>query len=238
MDDKNLDGNEPSLDDAFDSIFASKFKDLKQGIPAIIVSYDKDTQRAKVQPLWKRTDVDYEGKDIVSDEPIINEVPVQFYRFGSYVITSKLKKDDTVLLKFTDRALETYLASDGKTLIIPSDVRMHDINDCYVTPCIPTEKNAIMNISDDDEFVIRDLDGEVEIHLTSDKKIQIKCTTVHLGSLDASKALAVAEKVNQRCSDIENYIVIPHGSPVGPTVPTPFTALKQDVSSNTVFAKS
>lgn len=238
MEDKNLDGEEPSLDDSIDSIFASKFKDLKQGIPAIIVSYDKDSQRAKVQPLWKRTDVNYEGKDIVSDEPIINEVPVQFYRYGSYVITSKLKKDDTVMLKFADRALETYLASDGKTIVIPSDVRMHDINDCYITPCIPTEKNAIMNISDDDEFVIRDLDGEVEIHLTSNKKIQIKATTVHLGSLDASKPVALAEPTNQRFEAIETYIQLPHGSPVGPTVPAPFTAPKPDTSSNTVFAKS
>lgn len=232
-----LEGENPAIEDAIDNIFNAKFSDFKTSMPAKIIEYNKDKQRASVKPLWLRAYIDEDGNEKTEEYPIINEVPIQFPRFGNYVAIFPIKKDDSVWLNFAERSLDSYLASDGKTVIDPIDGRMHNINDAYATPCFSTDKNAIINVSSDD-FVIRDLQGETEIHLTPNKEVQIKASKVLLGSLTANKALALAEKVNQRCSDLENYVVIPHGSPVGPTVPTPFTGLKQDVSSSVSYTSN
>lgn len=237
MNEDNLNGENPSIDESIDFIFNGKFADLKTSMPAKIVTFDLDRQRATVQPLWKRVDMDDDGNEVIQDQAIINEVPVQYYRFGNWVITSALKPDDTIFLQFAERSLDSFLASDGKTIIDPIDGRMHNINDAYIVPCFSTDKNAIINMHSEN-FVLRSLDGNVEIHLTPNNKIKMKAVSLHLGDLEASKAVALAEPTNQRFEAIETYIQLPHGSPVGPTVPAPFTAPKPDTSSNTLYVKS
>lgn len=230
-----LEGDNPDIGDALDHHFTSNQAELKTSMPAKIVKYDKDKQWAQVQPLWKRFYLDEDGQEVEQEQAIINDVPIQFPRFGNYMILFPLKAGDSVWLQFAERAMESYLASDAKTIIDPVENRMHDINDAYATPCFSTEKTAIMDVNDN--FVIRSLNNDTYIALTPDKEVQIKATKVLLGSPTANKALALAEKVNSRFSSVENsFNTHTHPTPAGPSlIPVVLITGTQNVDSSKVF---
>lgn len=230
-----LEGDNPEISNALDHHFTSNQAELKTSMPAKIVKYDKDKQWAQVQSLWKRFYLDEDGQEVEQEQAIINDVPIQFPRFGNFVILFPLKAGDSVWLQFAERAMESYLASDAKTIIDPVEGRMHDINDAYATPCFSTEKTAIMEVNDN--FVIRSLNNDTYIALTPDQQVQIKASKVLLGSSTADKALALAEKVNNRFSSFENlYNAHIHVTPAGPSSPTVSLVVgSQNVDSSKVF---
>lgn len=226
------------IGDSIETIVNTKLLDLKTNAPAKIVKYDKDRQMADVQPLWVRVTIDEEsGEEIKETLSIIQDVPIQFPRYGNYVILFPLKKDDPIWLQFAERSIETYLESDGKTILDPEDNRKHNINDAFGVPCFSTNKTSIINV-DPDNFVIRDLSGDTELHITPSKEVQIKAAAVRLGSLNANKPIGLADPIEERLNALEIQITLPHGSPAGATVPPPFLGLKPNIKSNIAFVKS
>ncbi|MFW5880814.1 MAG: Gp138 family membrane-puncturing spike protein [Spirochaetota bacterium] len=102
---------------------------LHVALPARIERYDHKQQRAQVLPLIQREDIET-GE--VTDRPIISDVPVVWPRAGGASLTMPVKKGDTVLLVFSDRALDTWL-DEGKREPPPSR-RAHAYSDAIAIP--------------------------------------------------------------------------------------------------------
>lgn len=92
---------------------------VNTSMPAKVLSYDKDSREAKVQPLYKSKEI---GRDPV-DLPVLEGVPALFQRFefkyadspgGERTATSEmvpvLQPGDVVLISFSQRELDDALS--------------------------------------------------------------------------------------------------------------------------------
>lgn len=123
---------------------------LRVALPGRVVAYDKETQRADVQPDIQDGELDEDEQREPVTLPIIPDVPVHFIGAGGYRITFPIKKGDAVLLVFSSSSLSRWKAAGGG-LVDPANDQRHALEDaiaipgCYATP--PTE-------SPDDAIVI------------------------------------------------------------------------------------
>lgn len=142
--------------------------DMRVAMPAVILSYDKNKQLAKVQPSFKRT---YQDGEKVSMPPIFN-VPVAHPRAGSAIIHMPLKKGDSVLLVFADRSIDKWLTTGGN--VDPDDTRDHHLSDAIAYPGL-YPSTAGIKIDNTDDIIIKNegAGGKVEMRLSSKNKLQI-----------------------------------------------------------------
>jgi len=103
-------------------------------LPATVVSYDHDEQRAVVQivPAFLRK---LAGAVVVDGHPAISNVPVVFFGGGGgdYSDTWPLEVGDPGLVVFCDRSIDEWL-STGAAKTEPQDRRRHDVNDAMFIP--------------------------------------------------------------------------------------------------------
>lgn len=172
-------------------INADRFS-LNTAIPASIDSYDPDTRTAKVKIHYSDHFASEGTEANREDWPPIPDCAVLFPRGGGFVFTWPLKKGDPVLVVFSQRSLQEWSASDGKTDIGSFLISTHNPGDAIVIPGLSPSKNK---------------DGEdTEIKITTDGELQVKSSKVRLGTLDAAKALALAEKVDAAIQNAEAKI--------------------------------
>lgn len=180
-------------------------------------------QLVDVKPLIMNTTVNQKGEKIAEEYSVIPNAVVFIMATSSFFSSMPIAVGDQVLILVSDHSMDKYMETDGKEVLDSEDIRRNDITDAIVIPGIPTPKASISEISTTD-MVMGKRDGSALIKITSDNKVKIKGLEVLLGSLTANKALAMAEKVDSRLSALETYVQVPHGSAVGPTIPTPFIA--------------
>lgn len=101
---------------------------IHTALPAQIESYDHTEQRASVKPLIKKSYRD--GK--VESLPVIERVPVIFPRGTDFSMTWPLQQGDTVLLVFSERSMEKWLAKGGEQE--PGDTRQFSLTDAIAIP--------------------------------------------------------------------------------------------------------
>ena len=176
------------------------------GCPAIITSFNDITQLASVKPLYKESFFDDETAQAFEKEyPIINNVPVTFPKFGNFVITFPVKKNNECWLKFSSRSLDDFIETDGKTVIKLNENRIMDLNDAVAEFGFPTKKNAISNF-DTDNLVIRTLDNNVYLKIKADGTFNLKGSRLNIGADNASNALALAQKVDTNFQALTTYL--------------------------------
>lgn len=224
---------ENSIDKDIDSILNPHFAELKTAMPGRIEKYNPDNQTVTVQPLFNRTFLDENENEKQVNYPLIHNVPVQFPRFGNFVITFPVKPKNGTFLNFAERSLDTFMESDGKTIIDPKNARKHNINDAIATSEISTLKNKINNVSIDN-LVIRSLDGSVEIHLTPNNEVLIKADKVNLGRLNASNPSAKGNETQESLDSIKMWIETVKTALQGLGISTPLINIK-NVKSTKVF---
>lgn len=215
----------------FDDIF-SRIKTISTGF---IESIDTENKNfVNVQQTFKQVYNDINEKEKSQDRAVINHVPVLSLRGNGFYIRMPVQKKQPVILFFCERSIDNYLETDGKSTIEPGENRMFDENDCFAFPVMVTKKN---NIPDDNpnDLVIAHENGEISVILKTNNEIDIKATKVNLvtprvnaGASSASKALALAEKVDQNFNSLSSYIIalttaLLPGSVVGIVPPTPPT---------------
>lgn len=165
---------------------------LNTAIPASIESYDEDTRTARVKIHYSDHFASEGTEANREDWPPIPDCPVLFPRGGGFVFTWPLEKGDPVFVVFSQRSLQEWSASDGKTDIGSFLISTHNPGDAIVIPGLSPSKNK---------------DGEdTEIKITTDGELQVKSSKVRLGTLDAAKALALAEKVDAAIQNAEAKI--------------------------------
>lgn len=220
MNDRDIiESQEQSQEDILNRFIDNKLNALYTCMPAIITSIDSNTQLASVQPIFKMVFDNIEGEKKEVDRPIINNTPIMNLRAGGFYISMPVKKGDLVLLFFSQRSIDKWLYTDGKTTLIPDDNRTMDINDCFALPCIITAKNHLPN--NPDNLVIAKENSNVSITLKNNDEVDIKASKVNtitdrnnLGSASANTPLAKGDKTDSNFNKVFQWM----------TISTPFLA--------------
>lgn len=198
-------------------------------LPGVVEKWDsanpcKCDVSPTIQRVYRLPDEEGNYAREAVDQPVITDVPIQYPRGGGYAITFPLKKGDPVLLVFSQRSLDVWMASDGATPVDPEDVRKFDITDAFCIPGLSTGAAPIATASEED-LVIALEDGSSEIRLKADG-------TIGMGP-EAAEALALASVCNSRLDAIESWA----NSHIhdGPPTATPLTPGGGDTSSTRTF---
>ncbi len=180
------------IESSIESFITADRVGLNTAIPASVESYDEATRTARVKIHYSDHFASEGTEANREDWPPIPDCPVLFPRGGGFVFTWPLEKGDPVLVVFSQRSLQEWSASDGKTDIGSFLISTHNPGDAIVIPGLSPSKNK---------------DGEdTEIKITTDGELQVKSSKVRLGTLDAAKALALAEKVDAAIQNAEAKI--------------------------------
>lgn len=241
---------EPELFDCIETVADGMLNELHTSMPGKIVKYDNTTMLADVQPMLARTYVDEEGNDVNYDYPVITDVPIQFPRGAGFFVSFPLTAGDLVWLSFSQRSMDNYLESDGKTGTVggtanngstdssypqtplsgvdPQDGRRHHISDAVAFPCGNTVKNKIPGAQASATNMVVGLEsGACTINIKPDGGMWITqdgSKTIQLGSSSTGDYMALASLVNTRFSNLEslfNSHIHPVITPLGgSTTPT------------------
>jgi hypothetical protein len=191
-----------SIEESLETIIRAFTNQVNTCLPAKIVKIHNN-QTVNVQPTVKKTITqDNEIKSI--DYPIIPRVPVFIMSSKDYFMSFPIKEGDPCLLLFSTHSIDKYAIADNPDSIDSEDLTHHDINNAIALVGIISPATKINEISSNN-FIVGKKDGSSKIIITSDNKVQIKASSVELGDLGASKALALAEKVDARLSALENF---------------------------------
>lgn len=146
------------LDSHSDNIMAS----MRVCLPARIVKYNGDST-AQVEVLINQVDQNNEQVAI----PVLSDVPVQMWAYGSFSITAEPKQGDEGIVHFSDRCIDGWWASGNKS--IPLDNRMHDLSDAFFSLGYRSQPKAMkivsntMHVGSDASYVRLNENGTIEI---------------------------------------------------------------------------
>ena len=142
--------------------------EMHVALPAQIERYDHTEQRADVLPLLRRVYVDGE----VQGMPVVPDVPVVWPRSGGAQMTMPVRRGDTVLLVFTDRSIDRWLAQGGD--VTPDDRRQHDLSDAVAVPgLVPfADFGDVEPSENNDDVLIRYAGSKVRVKQNGDVEVE------------------------------------------------------------------
>jgi len=189
------DGEDPTMLDVILNAIRSNQLEFNTAMPATVLSYDISTRTCSVKPSFKRTQIDIET---TYSRGQINNVPVMFPGSGGRGASFPLKKDDSVLLLFSQRSLDDWLVRGGEVRL--TDSRLHNMTDAIAIPGLLPSSEAMSGLKegytiDDEKIFIGDLTGEI--------------TLPSEATLQAEIFAAAAETIRQ-------ILVLPLESSMGP----------------------
>lgn len=206
----------PSLARIIEKAIDAKLIDVHTAMPGVIQSYDYRTQTCDVQPVFKRK---YVEDNIAVLLPVITNVPVCWPRAGDAFMHMPLKKDDNVLIVFSERNIGSWINYGG--VVDPKDVRKHHLSDAIVVPGLsPKTSPMLVNIDDKDKVVV--VNGDAKITLSDDGNIRIGNRTslenepVVLGNVLKTALDALADAVDSLADAVGT---IPAGNTTTPGSP-------------------
>jgi hypothetical protein len=130
-------------------------------LPAVVVSYDRASNRATVQPLISRL--------TTAGEPVeratIASVPVLALGGGGFAVTFPLEPGDRGWIEASDRDISLFMQSDE--MARPNTLRMHEFSDGRFVPdmfashTLPAENEG--------EVIIQNKSGETLIGVKEDR---------------------------------------------------------------------
>jgi phage baseplate assembly protein gpV len=116
------------LTDVLQLAFKNMMNNMHTCLPGEVKKYDHTIQKATVLPLIKKNYKDGKSQSL----PLIVNVPVIWPRSSNASMTFPVNAGDGVLLLFSERALENWLALGGEQ--IPGDARKFDLTDAIAIP--------------------------------------------------------------------------------------------------------
>lgn len=155
----------PADNDSLTGVFRNTVYKMMQSyagaLPAKVIAYDIDSNRAQVQPLIK---ISSTSGDAISRAQVAS-VPVVQIGGSGYVINIPLQTGDFGLLIACDRDISLFL--QGYTESAPNTARIKDFADSYFIPTVL--KNVIIASEDRENIVIQNNSGSIKIALHIDK---------------------------------------------------------------------
>lgn len=178
---RQSDGNRPSQNPAdlgsVHGLFRAVLNKFLQGVddmlPARVISYDRDTNRAQVQPMVAMLTTDGAA---VSRAPVAS-VPVFQIGGGQFLLNFNIKPGDLGWIKASDRDISLFAQSHAEQL--PNTKRLHSFQDAVFFPHLMT--GYTIDPADAENCVLQNLDGSVKISLGADT-ITIKAPHVVIQS--------------------------------------------------------
>lgn len=130
-------------------------------LPAQIVSYDRATNRAQVQPLIRLVTTDNRQ---LARAPVAS-VPVMQFGGGGFVLSFNLQPGNLGWIKASDRDISLFLQTYG--MQAPNSARLHSFSDAVFIPDVMT--GYTLAGEDADNAVLQTLDGSVKVALGADQ---------------------------------------------------------------------
>lgn len=174
------------------SVLASRLLDAARGgisvaCTAEVLSFDRTRSEARVRPLVSALRASDDGDEQV-DAPTIDGVPVVFPGGGGFAITFDVEAGDLGTLIIRDRSHDEVDAGDTSYPVQAASRRRFDLADAVFLPgFVAPGDGRPSNQAAADALVMR---------LPSGAELRI-------GSATASKALALAEKVDARVDTLQ-----------------------------------
>lgn len=113
----------PTLEELIALAIQSGHQDIHVSMPGYIISYDAETQTAKVQPGIKRVIFDEDDGRVVEDLPPFENVPVCHYRCAALSIHSTLQAGDPVDLIFGSESMAEWRQGQSTGAVEPGDLK-------------------------------------------------------------------------------------------------------------------
>jgi hypothetical protein len=153
-----------SLERAIQTGIDSALKEVFTVLPAIVTKV-VSPQIIECQPTIK-----IKINNIVSNLPLLLEVPLRFFRTANFAITIPIQVNDYVAVFFCQRSLDTWL-NEGD-IQDPQDIRRHSISDGFAIPCMYPNNDLVENVSSTD-LQIRNIDNTAYISLSPEGLITL-----------------------------------------------------------------
>ena len=158
-----LERDEAAVDDPSAAIGAhidERVLDLHTCLPGRIVSFDSDSQTAKVQPTIQRIFAQQGPVNL----PQLVDVPVCFPGGGDYFLTFPVQGGDECLLLFSERAIDFWWQNGGVQL--PAEYRTHDLSDAFAIVGVNSKPRKLASLRMDGPE-IRTRDGSHRLALAN-----------------------------------------------------------------------
>lgn len=133
----------PFLEDVLVNAITSLISNINTAMPAKVLSYNASNQTATVQPMYKRKFSDNSEAAL----PVLNNVPVLFPRTKDAFLSLPIAAGDFVLLVFSQRSLDDFLARGE--ILSPTDSREYSINDAIAIPGLFPSSQTILASAQD-----------------------------------------------------------------------------------------
>lgn len=161
---------------------------IEKVTPAKIISYDRLTNRAVVQPLCYR--ITSTGETV--PDKTISDIPVWIPCGGGFAISFPIKENDIGWLVSADRDISIF--KKLLQLFAPATFQKHKYKDSFF---LPDKVNGFtIAAEDEDSLLFTSIDGNTKISL-SNGNIKMQAATVEIvgstniqGTLTASKIIA------------------------------------------------
>lgn len=183
------------LTDSLKKLMRSETMKIDDMLPATVVDYDDDSNRATIQPLVMMMTQDGEK---VSRAQVF-DVPVFRFGGGGFFIRYPIKKGDFGWLKASDRDISLILQNGGVQEDIPNTERLHSFSDALFIP--DALKGWAVAEKNKDAMVIQSLDGKSVIAL-HDNKIVIESGAIELGADGATEPLVLGDALSAWLTNI------------------------------------
>ena len=174
----------PTLAQVIDRFISSRLASLHTSMPAIVQSYDKETQTVEVQPAIKNVYTNEDEEEQVESLPLLVDVPVVFPRAGGFFVSFPIVKGDSVLVVFGERSMDQWQGTGKES--DPGDLRRFSLSDAVAIPGVFPSTAPLKDAHG--ENMVMGKDEGAQIHLKPNGE-------VHLAEEDASDFVALAAKV-------------------------------------------
>lgn len=231
-----IENQEESEDEIILRFIKMILSDVNTVLPCKVVSYDKNTKFAEVQPLHKESFKQANDEEIIKERAIISNVPILFMRGGGFCQKFPIPKNTIGILFASQRSIDDYLETDGKTFIEPIEDRFHDIQDSFFLPAMITKKNTIEENSDDCYYIgtengtdfIKIKVDSIEVKtkdfiVNANEKTIINSPITKVGGDSANIALAKATVTNTNFNNLNVWVTAVNTAlnALGITLPSP-----------------
>lgn len=150
-------------------------------LPAKIVAYDRDTNRATIKPMIAM--VATNGDNISRNQ--LASIPVLNIGGGGSILSFNLSPGDLGWMKASDRDTADFLKRYSEA--VPGTKRVHDFNNGLFIPDVMT--GYTIDSEDAENAVLQTLDGTVRVSLFPDK-LKLTAPTVEVDGQTEIKLLA------------------------------------------------
>jgi hypothetical protein len=199
-------GTTPSLPEVIRRAVEAGLADAHVAIPAKVTRVDLAKGQLDVQPLVKDLRELEDGNIEAVSVPVVTNVPVVWPGAGGFRLTFPIAAGDIVLLVFSDRSLDVWLAKGGE--VDPADPRRHALSDAVAIPGIRPFSAPWTGAASDGAT------------LGKDGGTQVKVTNGVIELDGADEPVALADSIETLLTQIRTWLGShTHPTPVGSSGP-------------------